>query len=140
MAKVKVFSRFPDPMEFRFTRYVSASSTDGQEVSQYTDEDRIVLNGTTEIVNHTLVTREGAVTIFGFDRHDVARREYTTEDLARLKEHPMFRRMLKNGDLSIGVIDDLSRDFNGVGMLSEKELRQRSNDKSPDSDGLKIGS
>lgn len=133
MSKVRVYSRFPQALEFRFNGY---DKTTG-EVVKCGDEDRIVLNGTNEIVNHTFVFREGAATVFGYAKHDVAMRQYSTEDLERLKNHPTFKKLLENGDVSLDTMEDLSKDFTGVGKLTDKELAERlANQK--DGDGISI--
>lgn len=134
--KHKVYSRLPNGIEFRFygnlpSHYEGGSDSE-KEVTPLTDADRIVLNGTTEIVNHTLITHEGAMTLFDGDEHDVKKRVYSASDFERLKEHPLFKQMVKGGTLSIDVRDDLSRDMDGkIGMLSNEEIASR-NHKDPD--------
>ena len=141
MARVRVYTRFPDPVEFRFTGYIASADGEGKEVAPVTDADRIVLNGTTSIVNQTLVTTI-AMTEFKGDVHDVANRRYSAADFERLKEHPTFKDMVKNGEIAIDTTDDLSRDENGVGMLTDSELRNRLKAKAAkdgeDSEGLKV--
>lgn len=130
MAKVKVYSRLPQPIEIDF--YTQGAGGD----YFLKDADRIILNGTTEVVNHTLITHDGAVTIFGYPHHDIKKREYPLADLERMKEHPVFKALLKAASISLGVPDDLSRDFDGSGKLTDAELRDRMN-KATSPDGEK---
>lgn len=123
MSKVRVYSRYPQPLEFRFTAYTK----NGTDLPKCEDSDRIVLNGTNEIVNHTFVFKEGAATVFGYAEHNVKERKYTLDDLERLKKHPTFQKMLKEGNVSLDTMTDLSRDFTGVGKLTDKELAERQN-------------
>ena len=141
MARIRVYTRFPDPIEFRFVGYTAASNGEGMEVAPLSAADRIVLNGTTSIVNQSLVTTV-AMTEFKGDQHDVASRRYSVADFDRLKEHPKFKEMVNNGEISIDTTDDLSRDENGVGMLTDTELRNRLKAKAAkdgdDAVGLKV--
>lgn len=123
MAKVKVYSRLPNAVKFTFQTYVGEGAR--MTVTPEDDGKSVVLNGTSEVVNHTLIVKEGAVTIFGYPKHDLAKRVYTLDDLERLKADPTFQKYLANGDFSIDTMDDLSRDFAGNGKLTAEELRER---------------
>lgn len=133
MAKVKVYSRLPNAIKFTFQTYVGEGAR--MSVTPEDDEKTIVLNGTSEVVNHTLIVKEGAVTIFGYPKHDLAKRVYTADDLERLKADPTFQKLLVNGDVAIDALDDLSKDFTGNGKLTAEELRERmAKQKSEDGD------
>lgn len=141
MAKVKVYSRFPDSITFNLGKSDYIKNGSMVEVAPCPDELKVTINGTNEVVNHTLIVREGAVTIFGYADHDLKARQYTTADFERLKENPLFKKMVKNGELSIDTMADLSRDMNGVGKLTGQELAQRlSAKKAKDLDGVTLAS
>lgn len=123
MAKVKVYSRLPNAMKFTFQTYVGEGAR--MTVTPEDDDKTVVLNGTNEVVNHTLIVKDGAVTIFGYPKRDAKERVYTLDDFERLKSDPTFQKYLANGDFSIDSMDDLSRDFTGNGKLTAEELRER---------------
>lgn len=136
MAKVKVYSRLPNAVKFTFQTYVGEGAR--MTVTPEDDEKSVVLNGTSEVVNHTLIVKEGAVTIFGCPKHDLAKRVYTLDDLERLKADPTFQKYLANGDFSIDTMDDLSRDFTGNGKLTADELRERMSRQKADDGAISI--
>ncbi len=136
MAKVKVYSRLPNAVKFTFQTYVGEGAR--MTVTPEDDEKSVVLNGTSEVVNHTLIVKEGADTIFGYPKHDLAKRVYTLDDLERLKADPTFQKYLANGDFSIDTMDDLSRDFTGNGKLTADELRERMSRQKADDGAISI--
>ncbi len=123
MAKVKVYSRLPNALKFTFQTYVGSGSQ--MTVTPEDDDLTVILNGTSEVINNTLIVKEGAVTIFGYAKHDLEGRLYTAEDLERLKGDPTFKKYLANGDVAIDSMDDLSKDFTGNGKLTAAELQAR---------------
>lgn len=132
MAKVKVYSRLPNALKFTFQTYTGSGPQ--TTVTPEDDEKTIILNGTSEVINNTLIVKEGAVTIFGYAKHDLEGRLYTTEDLERLKNDATFKKYLANGDIAIDSMDDLSKDFTGNGKLTAAELQSRI-DKQKNDDG-----
>ncbi len=121
MAKCKVYSRLPDAIKFVFNKNEDGTT---KEAEQITDEDVIILNGTSRVQNHGLVVTTAMTEFADSNKHNIRERRYSMDDLARLKEHPVFQAMLADGNLALGSEDDLSTD-DGVGMLSESELKRR---------------
>lgn len=113
----KVFSRFPTRIKFAFTTVKNG------EVTPENPGEVIILEGCNSVLNHTLITKDGAMTVFKGDKRDPKNGTYSEADFLRLKEDPEFKRMLANGDLALSQ-DDLSKDLNGVGMLSDAELKE----------------
>lgn len=138
MAKVMVYSRLEQAVEFRFGKYVQASKKDAKEVPAIGDEDRIILNGCNQVFNNGRVAVPYAVTEFSDEYdHDIKNRKYPLTDLDRLKEHTTFKSLLKDGKVSLGVPDDLSNDLDGSGKLTDKELEERDS-KKDDADRVRL--
>lgn len=127
MAKVKVYSRLEQAIEFRFGGYTKGSKKGGVEAISVGDDDKIVINGINEVYNHGRVIMPYAATVFSDDiaERSLEKRQYPLSDLERLKKHAMFKKYLKNGAMSIDTTDDISKDITGGGKVTDKELAER---------------